>query len=378
MIVSNSQDDRRRLICTTMAKRQSNTSSFERSLKPKLGSGYKFASHLPRDMRAKAPAYTVDIRQHAENARICSFKEKVDRRPIDPPPIIQLYTDEVDKSEFLQTTSLFMTATLINPHGSLEEVYSQRNVRATAGITVQTPTKLKDEHGKDGSFCIWNHISVRQEGHFKLHFRLFERRNLDIVEVASAISNVFTVHNPKNFPGMSESSYLTRCLASQGVRIRVRNENKAIRNRIHEDESKSTSLAPSTSTMSTSSASSSKTYCVQKQQPTSKIQQPSHPKIPLRSLVTMPFFPTPPHESHISQLDHIPFTNPNVGFKGSSIGSDRNSQISQLPRPLPPERTISANVDPLNSVSQLNQQQQQQSKASIDYLLDAARTLNDD
>lgn len=44
-----------------------------------------------------------------------------------------------------------MTATLINPHGSLEEVYSQRNVRATAGITVQTPTKLKDEHsqGKD-------------------------------------------------------------------------------------------------------------------------------------------------------------------------------------------------------------------------------------
>ncbi|TIA87694.1 hypothetical protein E3P81_03816 [Wallemia ichthyophaga] len=84
-----------------MAKRQSNTSSFERSLKPKLGSGYKFASHLPRDMRAKAPAYTVDIRQHAENARVCSFKEKerviVDRRPIDPPPIVQLYTDELDK-----------------------------------------------------------------------------------------------------------------------------------------------------------------------------------------------------------------------------------------------------------------------------------------
>ncbi|EOQ98812.1 hypothetical protein J056_002765 [Wallemia ichthyophaga EXF-994] len=364
-----------------MAKRQSNTSSFERSLKPKLGSGYKFASHLPRDMRAKAPAYTVDIRQHAENARVCSFKEKVDRRPIDPPPIIQLYTDEVDKSEFLQSTSLFMTATLINPHGSLEEVYSQRNVRATAGITVQTPTKLKDEHGKgkdNGSFCIWNHISVRQEGHFKLHFRLFERRNLDVIEVASAISNVFTVHNPKNFPGMSESSYLTRCLASQGVRIRVRNENKAIRNRIYEHESESTSLAPSTSTMSTSSASSSKTHRVQKQQPTSKIQQTSHPIVPLGSLATMPFFPTPLHESHISQFDRIPFTNPNVGFKSSSTESDRKSQISQLPRPLPPGRTISANVDPLNSVSQLNQQHQQQSKASIDYLLDAARTLNDD
>ncbi|TIA87696.1 hypothetical protein E3P81_03817 [Wallemia ichthyophaga] len=271
-----------------------------------------------------------------------------------------------------------MTATLINPHGSLEEVYSQRNVRATAGITVQTPTKLKDEHGTDGSFCIWNHISVRQEGYFKLHFRLFESRNLDIVEVASAISNVFTVHNPKNFPGMSESSYLTRCLASQGVRIRVRNENKAIRNRIYEDESESASLAPSTSTMSTLTGSSPKPHRVQKQQPTSKIQQPSHPKIPLGSLVTMPVFPNPLHQSHISQLDRIPFTNPNVGFRSSSTGSDSKSQISQLPRPLPPEKTISTNVDPLNSVSQLNQQHQQQSKASIDYLLDAARTLNDD
>lgn len=41
-----------------------------------------------------------------------------------------------------------MTATLIQPYGDdLNEVYSQKNVRATAGITVQTPTKLKDENG---------------------------------------------------------------------------------------------------------------------------------------------------------------------------------------------------------------------------------------
>lgn len=222
---------------------------------------------------------------------------------------------------------------------------------------------------------------MRQEGQFKLYFRLFERRNLDVVDVASAISNIFTVHNPKNFPGMSQSSYLTRCLASQGVRIRVRNDNKAISKKIQykkgnspSDSLSSTSLSTSSSTLSIPSSSNHQVFNrVQQEQPHSNSQQLPLPKILLRSLDTSPMVPTPLHQSY------LPFTNTNADFTGPNNGSDR---ISQLPRPLPPEGGVAMLADPLNSVDQLNQHhhelQQQQSKANIFQLLDAARTLNED
>ena len=75
-----------------MSKRQSDANVFERSSKPKLSNGFKFSGSLARDLHPKAPyvvisyshmqlirsgsTYTIDIRQHAVNARVCSFKEK--------------------------------------------------------------------------------------------------------------------------------------------------------------------------------------------------------------------------------------------------------------------------------------------------------------
>ncbi|TIB76155.1 hypothetical protein E3Q22_03680 [Wallemia mellicola] len=380
---------------------------FERNSRLKL-SVFRFSGNLLRDSSAQLPLYSINIRQHAKNARVCSFREKVDRRPIDPPPIIQIHTNEYDKSEFHQSTAFFMTATLIRPYGDdLNEVYSQKNVRATAGITVQTPTKLKDENGTDGSFCIWNHISVRQEGEFRLYFRLFERRDLDIVQVASTISDIFAVHSPKNFPGMSESSYLTKCLASQGVRIRVRKENKALNNKINDiDTDNMSSSYVSRSSSNTTTNSNTVFNYVQHQHSYLHPQDIHLPRLlpPIQSPHSTTISPSPLHQSYIPFSNSSSYTIPHSGVR----------RISQPPRPLPPEKKndelsnrlsdslidrlsdrLSSRTlpDPISSLGHINQQhqqqeqrqkqeqeqqQQQQSKGNIFQLLDAARTLNED
>lgn len=48
----------------------------------------------------------------------------------------------------------------------------------------------------------------------------------EIVQLAVVYSDVFTVYSPKLFPGMSESTFLTRSFSDQGVRIRIRKENR--------------------------------------------------------------------------------------------------------------------------------------------------------
>ncbi|CAG8537854.1 16914_t:CDS:2, partial [Acaulospora colombiana] len=40
------------------------------------------------------------------------------------------------------------------------------------------------------------------------------------------MSDVFTVYPPKTFPGMSESTFLSRSFSDQGVRIRIRKEHR--------------------------------------------------------------------------------------------------------------------------------------------------------
>ncbi|KAI9314582.1 velvet factor-domain-containing protein [Dichotomocladium elegans] len=93
-----------------------------------------------------------------------------------------------------------------------------------AGSVVQSLHKLKDVDDKDGGFFIFADISVRHEGHFKLKFTLFRIVENDVYRLCSVVSNAFQVYSPKTFPGMSESTFLTRCFSDQGVRIRIRKE----------------------------------------------------------------------------------------------------------------------------------------------------------
>jgi hypothetical protein len=45
-----------------------------------------------------------------------------------------------------------------------------------------------------------------------------------ITEITSSLSEPFEVYSPKLFKGMKESTQLTRHLASQGLKVKLRND----------------------------------------------------------------------------------------------------------------------------------------------------------
>ncbi|CAO3646959.1 unnamed protein product [Cunninghamella echinulata] len=164
--------------------------------------------------------YTLKICQQPLRARLCSFKDKVDRRPLDPPPIIQLISDTIDESKYPR---YFLYATLVSEDGNDNIAFLENN-RTTAGDVVQSLYRLRDFGNNDGVFFIFSDISIRMEGFFRLRFSLFEIIGSYSQCKCSVLSDVFQVYSPKSFPGMSESTLLTRLFSEQGVRIRIRKE----------------------------------------------------------------------------------------------------------------------------------------------------------
>ncbi|CAO3667239.1 unnamed protein product [Umbelopsis ramanniana] len=180
---------------------------------------------------SRPPDYSwlrLKVRQQPVHARLCSFKEKVDRRPIDPPPIVQLVCESpgVDQQHFLQNPFFFLVCSLQNANDYDTQGNRVDCNQTTAGTVVQSLHKLKDLDGSDGGFFLFSDISVRVEGYFRLRFTLFEIVGTRVVRLTSTLSDVFQVYSPKLFPGMAESTLLTRHLSDQGMRIRIRKENR--------------------------------------------------------------------------------------------------------------------------------------------------------
>ncbi|KAG0009602.1 hypothetical protein BGZ80_002230 [Entomortierella chlamydospora] len=169
--------------------------------------------------------YVLIIRQQPQRAKVCGMKER-DRRPIDPPPIIQIKladpTSDRNK-DYLQSPYLFMCCNIVHaddPHG---EIVAPAH-RALAGTVVSSLNRLKDVDNSDGGFFVFGDMSVRIEGRFCLRFTLFELIEGQVVHVMTTLSNPMTVHTSKTFPGMSESTFLSRSFSDQGVRIRIRKD----------------------------------------------------------------------------------------------------------------------------------------------------------
>ncbi|KAL1920280.1 uncharacterized protein VTP21DRAFT_1426 [Calcarisporiella thermophila] len=170
--------------------------------------------------------YNLLVRQHPERARLCSFRDKVDRRPIDPPPIVQLKIEGCVNENYLQNIYYFVHCNLVHPV-TLDEVNFYNRNRVCVGTTVQSLYKLKDVDNTDGGFFTFSDISIRVEGVFRLKFVLYEIRGMEAIALTKSYSNPFTVYPPKFFPGMAESTFLTRMFSDQGVRLRTRRENRA-------------------------------------------------------------------------------------------------------------------------------------------------------
>ncbi|KAI8320055.1 hypothetical protein GQ54DRAFT_248618, partial [Martensiomyces pterosporus] len=169
------------------------------------------------------------LRQEPNRSRMCGIGEKADRRPVDPPPIIQLHVNDPtainNNRAYLHNPYYFMYATLMDERGERElNTLSDKKARTMTGSVVASLAHLKDLDGSDGAFFVFPDLSVRCEGVYRLKFSLYEIVGNQVFFCKSITSTVFTVYSAKKFPGMEESTRLTKLFAEQGLKIRVRKE----------------------------------------------------------------------------------------------------------------------------------------------------------
>ncbi|KAI8618269.1 velvet factor, partial [Chytriomyces sp. MP71] len=110
------------------------------------------------------------------------------------------------------------------------------NNQVLLGQLVAISTPLMDLDHERGLFFIYPELSIRTSGKWRLRFDLFEMMTgLKPSSLATCFSDVFQVYNPKEYPGITQSTPLTACFARQGIKMRVRTGDE--RKRRAEDDS---------------------------------------------------------------------------------------------------------------------------------------------
>ncbi|CEP09309.1 hypothetical protein [Parasitella parasitica] len=199
--------------------------------------------------------------QNPVRARCCGFGEK-DRRPIDPPPILQLFLERPDGtlqnahdddsniSLFVVQCDLFSEngkerrSQVYNPSsaappsaspatdskpttGTLLSFQDPAPTRSLMGAVVSNAYQLTDHNNEPGIFFIFQDLSVRIEGTFCLNFMFIDLSAGDPLTMSTRItddvlSKPFTVYSAKNFPGMTDSTPISQTFAQQGIKISIR------------------------------------------------------------------------------------------------------------------------------------------------------------
>ncbi|KAG0374582.1 hypothetical protein BGX24_010232 [Mortierella sp. AD032] len=105
--------------------------------------------------------------------------------------------------------------------------------RILMGSLVVSPILLNNPEGIPGWYFSFPDLSIRTEGTYTLKFSLMRFGSFDFSSsedgqtsmlVAEEISNPFQVFSAKKFPGMTESTELSKAFAKQGLKIPIRND----------------------------------------------------------------------------------------------------------------------------------------------------------
>ena len=216
--------------------------------------------------------YTLRVVQEPLRARACgsgpkcklSFVEtrilrgslipvsaSADRRPVDPPPVVELRIFEGDTFDMAQerditfqyNANFFLYATLeharVMAQGRLQTP-SANTPPVLTGMPVSGMAYL--DRPKLAGYFLFPDLSVRHEGRYKLTFNLYEEtkedKDKDPVNPGAPQddspgsfdwrmdikSHDFIVYSAKKFPGLTESTPLSRTVAEQGCRVRIRRD----------------------------------------------------------------------------------------------------------------------------------------------------------
>lgn len=112
------------------------------------------------------------------------------------------------------------------------------------GQTVSSLHRLKDLDGAEKGFLVFGDLAVNIMGRFRLRFSLWEYNMLVSRCVAvyqaepcnstagaatflkDCYSNIFEVASAKEWDGVKESTALSRAIADQGIKLRLRKESR--------------------------------------------------------------------------------------------------------------------------------------------------------
>jgi hypothetical protein len=206
--------------------------------------------------------YTLTVLQQPERARACGAgaRSSADRRPVDPPPVIELRVFEAqgqDSKEWTDITAkhnatFILCASLENARPIARgRLHTPTNIASLQGVNFAGTNYL--ERPKPAGYFIFPDLSVRNEGWYRLSFSLLEgtkeardadperqfppsprpqadgepKEPLDFENMATRLdvrSRPFQVFSAKKFPGLSESTELSRLVADQGCRVRIRRD----------------------------------------------------------------------------------------------------------------------------------------------------------
>lgn len=172
------------------------------------------------------------------------YQASSDRRPVDPPPIVELHVYEGEENRDITlayNASLFLCATL----ETARTIAPGRGSHAAQnGTPILTGTPVAGisilERPTAAGYFIFTDLSVRHEGHYRLAFTLFEElkdpKDQDaetptsehigsqVYARCAVSSKPFEVYSAKKFPGLTESTILSRVVADQGCRVRIRRD----------------------------------------------------------------------------------------------------------------------------------------------------------
>jgi hypothetical protein len=203
--------------------------------------------------------YCLKVIQQPERARACGSgpKSSADRRPVDPPPVVELRIYEGETWEraqskditFLYNANFFLYATLeharVMAHGRVQTP-AANSPPVLTGMPVSGMAYL--DRPQEAGYFLFPDLSVRHEGRYRLTFNLYEEtkeeedKDVDSTDskpvlpgMSSATggsfdfrmevkSNDFVVYSAKKFPGLTESTALSRVVAEQGCRVRIRRD----------------------------------------------------------------------------------------------------------------------------------------------------------
>lgn len=196
--------------------------------------------------------YELMVIQQPERARACGSgpKSSADRRPVDPPPIVRLTVFEGETigtakdvtMDYNSDFFLFVSLEHARPmaHGRVQTP-AATSPPVLTGVPVSACCYL--DRPSPAGYFLFPDLSVRHEGRYKLIFRLYERnkdsQDLNPVDQSDNMededglfftflnevrSQAFTVFSAKKFPGLAESTPLSRTVAEQGCRVRIRRD----------------------------------------------------------------------------------------------------------------------------------------------------------